>query len=83
MFGAVIRWTFATELVVASAATVLFAYGAWGLLDRAASRLANRPWPRITGLFEALGALSVALGVIGVAGALLAVWALALGTWIS
>jgi hypothetical protein len=82
-FVAALRWSPAAQLVIASAATLLFSYGAWGLLDRARASLANRLWPRTTGLFEALCALSAGLGVLAAAGVLLAVWALALGTWIS
>jgi hypothetical protein len=82
-FVAALRWNPAAHLVIASAATLLFAYGAWGLLDRVHSRLVNRPWPKTTGLFEALCALCAGLGVLAAAGVLLAIWALALGTWIS
>jgi len=53
------------------------------MLDRVRSSLANRPWPRTTGLFEALCALCAGLGVLAAGGVLLAVWAIALGTWIS
>ena len=82
-FVAALRWNPAAQLVIASAATILFSYGAWGLLDRVHSRLANRPWPRTAGLFEALCALCAGLGLLAAAGVLLAIWALALGTWIS
>ena len=82
-FAATVRWNPAAELVIASAATVLFSYGAWGLLDRVRSRLANRLWAGTGGLLEALCALCAALGVLATAGVLLAVWAIALGTWIS
>lgn len=80
---AALRWHHAAHLVIACAAAFLLAYGAWGLLDRARSTLANRVGPRTVGLVEALCALCAALGVLSVAGILLAVWALALGTWIS
>jgi len=80
---AALRWHHAVHLVVASAAAFLAAYGAWGLLDRARSSYANRLGPRATGLVDALCALCAAVGVLSVAGILLAVWALALGTWIS
>ncbi len=69
--------------LIASAAALLFSYGAWGLLDRAASRVSNRGWLRTARLFEALCVLSAILGVMAAAGVLLAVWAIALGTWIS
>jgi hypothetical protein len=83
VFVAALRWDHAAHLVTACAAALLFSYGAWGLLDRVRSGLANRFWPRTAGLFEALCALCAALGALAVAGILLAVWALALGTWIS
>jgi hypothetical protein len=54
-----------------------------GLLDRAGSRLSNRGWPRTARLIDALCVLSAALGVFAAAAVLLAVWAIALGTWIS
>jgi len=73
----------AASLFVASAATVFLSYGAWGLLDRGRSILSGRGSPRAASALEGLGALSALLGVLGAAGALLAVWALALGTWIS
>jgi hypothetical protein len=82
-FVAALRWDHAAHLVIASAGTLLFSYGAWGMLDRVRSSLANRPWPRTTGLFEALCALCAGLGVLAAGGVLLAVWAIALGTWIS
>jgi hypothetical protein len=82
-FVAALRWDHAAHLVIASVGTLLFSYGAWGMLDRVRSSLATRPWPRTTGLFEALCALCAGLGVLAAGGVLLAVWALALGTWIS
>ena len=82
-FVAALRWSSVAPMVIASAATLLFSYGAWGLLDRAKSIFASRLGPRSVGLIEALCALCVALGVVAVAGVLLTVWAIALGTWIS
>jgi hypothetical protein len=73
----------AASLVIASAATVLFSYGAWGLLDRGRSSLSSKGWSRSASALDALGALSALLGVLGAGGVLLSVWALALGTWIS
>ena len=80
---AALRWNPAAQLVIASAATFLFSYGAWGLLDRARSRLSNRGRLRAVGLLDALCVLSAALGVLAAGGVLLPVWAIALGTWIS
>ncbi len=82
-FFVAVRWDHAVHLVIASAAALLFSYGAWGLLDRAHSSLVNRLWTRTAGLFEALCVFCAAFGALAVAGILLAVWALALGTWIS
>jgi hypothetical protein len=80
---AALRWSSVAPPVIASAATLLFSYGVWGMLDRVQSKFASRLGPRSVGLIEALCALSAALGVVAVAGVLLTVWALALGTWIS
>jgi hypothetical protein len=82
-FVAALRWSHATHLVIASAAAFLLSYGAWGLLDRARSSFANRLGLRTAGLFDALCALCATFGALAVAGILLAVWALAIGTWIS
>jgi hypothetical protein len=73
----------AASLFIASAATVFLSYGAWGLLDRGRSILSSRGSPRAASALDALGALSALLGVLGAGAVLLAVWALALGTWIS
>ena len=81
--ASVVKWHPAASLVIASAATVLFSYGAWGLLDRGHSSLSTSGWSRSASALEALGALSALLGVLAAGGVLLAVWALALGTWIS
>ena len=82
-FVAALRWSSVAPLVIASVATLLFSYGAWGMLDRVQSNFASRLGPRSAGLIEALCALCAILGVLAVAGVLLTVWALALGTWIS
>jgi predicted PurR-regulated permease PerM len=78
-----LRWELSAEVVLGSAAAGLFAYGAWGILDRLRSRLANKEWPRVAGLLDALCALAVLAGIAAASGMLLAVWAIALGTWIS
>jgi hypothetical protein len=78
-----LRWHPAASLLIASAATVLFSYGAWGLLDRGRSILASRGLSRAASALDALSALSALLGVLGAGGVLLAIWAAALGTWIS
>lgn len=81
--GATLRWNPAAQLVIATAATLLFSYGAWGMLDRLRAHLANRGWLRTTGLVDALCFLCAGLGALAAAGVLLAIWAIALGTWIS
>ena len=82
-WAAALRWRPTGWLVFASAALCFVAYGTWGLLDRARSRPAVTRRNLLTGVVEALAALSGLLGAIAAAGALLGVWALALGTWIS
>jgi hypothetical protein len=81
--ASVYRWHPPASLLIASAATVLLSYGAWGLLDRGRSILSTKGWSRSASALDALGALSALLGVLAAGGVLLAVWALALGTWIS
>jgi hypothetical protein len=71
------------QFLIGSLAACLFSYGAWGLVDRARSRVAISGFPRIAGLADALGALCLILGVLAAVGVLLAIWAAALGTWIS
>ncbi|HEX9129936.1 MAG TPA: hypothetical protein VF850_12320 [Gemmatimonadaceae bacterium] len=83
ILAAALRWNPAAQPLIASAAALLFSYGAWGLLDRASSRVSNRGLLRTARLFEALRVLSAIIGVMAAAGVLLAVWAIALGTWIS
>lgn len=80
---AALRWNPAAQPLIASAAALLFSYGLWGLLDRVRARLSNRGPTRIAGLLDALCILSATLGVVAAAGILLAVWAIAPGTWIS
>ena len=80
--AATLWWSSAFDLVVASAAVSLIAYGAWGLLERV-ELLMPPGWKRMAGLVEALAALVALTGVVGALGVLLSVWALALGTWIS
>jgi hypothetical protein len=80
---AAVGWNPTAQALIASAATLLFSYGAWGLFDRAGSRLSSRGRARAARLFYALCVLSATLGVLAAGGVLLAVWAIALGTWIS
>jgi hypothetical protein len=80
---AAIRWTETFTLLVASAGILLACYGAWGLFDRARTRLERDAWRRTLGLIDAICALSAVLGVLAASGILYGVWAVALGTWIS
>jgi hypothetical protein len=73
----------AAQFMIGSLAACFFSYGAWGLVDRVRSRVAISGSPRIAGLADALGALCVVVGVLAAAGVLFAIWAAALGTWIS
>jgi hypothetical protein len=76
-------WRPVAWLVLASLALCFFAYGAWGLADRARSRLAFRNNRFVSTSMDAACAAIAAVGVVATAGLLLSVWAIALGTWIS
>jgi hypothetical protein len=81
--AAALRWQPGGRLVVATAAVCLVCYGAWGLSDRARSRVASSRWSSTVRVIDAICGLWVGLGVLAAAGVLLAIWAIALGTWIS
>jgi hypothetical protein len=81
--AAVVWWRVPPSLVLASAALCFFAYGAWGLLDRARARATVASMRLTRRILDVLCALCAALGVFAVAGVLLGVWAIAIGTWIS
>lgn len=81
--SAAIWWRPAAWLVLTSLAWCFFAYGAWGLADRARSRLAIRDNRIVSASLDALCGAMAAFGVVAAAGLLLSVWAIALGTWIS
>jgi hypothetical protein len=81
--SAALWWRRAAWLVLTSLAMCFLAYGAWGLADRARSRVAARENRLVHAFLEALCAAMAALGVLAAAGLLLSVWAIALGTWIS
>jgi hypothetical protein len=76
-------WRPSAWLVLVSFALCFFAYGAWGLADRARSRIAARDKRLVNAFMDALCAAMGALGLLAAAGLLLSVWAIALGTWIS
>ncbi|MDQ6870649.1 MAG: hypothetical protein M3037_01390 [Gemmatimonadota bacterium] len=82
-FAATPIWRPAGWTVVASLALIFFAYGGWGLADRAHSIATTRDSPTLCRLFDALCVLLSAAGVLATAALLYSVWAAALGTWIS
>lgn len=81
--GAALWWRPTAWLVLTSASLIFFAYGAWGLADRARSRVAMRHSRFASTSIEVLCAVLGAVGVLATGGLLLGVWAIALGTWIS
>ncbi len=76
-------WRPTAWLVLMSLSLCFFAYGGWGLADRAYSAASTRGNRALSASMETLRALSGALGVLAAAALLLSVWAIALGTWIS
>jgi len=80
---AALRWRPTAWFVLTSASLLFFAYGAWGLADRARSDVSTRHSRLASTSLEALCAAMGAVGVLATAGILLGVWAIALGTWIS
>lgn len=72
-----------TPFLLACVASCLVAYGAWGLLDRAATIARARTWTRAAAVLEYSRPVVAVAGVLAAIGVLLSVWALALGTWIS
>jgi hypothetical protein len=73
----------AAWLVIASAGLFLLSYGEWGLLDRMRHSNGSPTNRWLVGVLDVLCALMAAIGITAIAGSLLAIWALALGTWIS
>jgi hypothetical protein len=82
-FAAAFYWRPTVWLVVASVAVIFFAYGGWGIADRARSAAAERTSRVSRALLDALCLVLGAAGVLATAVLLYSVWALALGTWIS
>ena len=80
---AALHWRPAGWLVVASLALIFFAYGGWGIADRARSIAATGDGRLARTSLDALCFLLGAAGVLATAALLYGVWALALGTWIS
>lgn len=82
-FAAALFWRPAGWLVIASLALIFFAYGGWGIADRARSGAAARGNELLCAGMGAFCFLMGAVGALAVATALLGMWAIALGTWIS
>ena len=81
--SAALWWRPVAWLVLTSLSLCFGAYGAWGLADRARSRMVARNNRIAIASLDALCAALGAVGVLAAAGVLLSVWAIALGTWIS
>jgi hypothetical protein len=81
--AAAVHWRPAGWLVIGSLALVFFAYGGWGIADRARTTAAARGNGRLRVGMGALCFLMGGVGALAVASLLLTVWAIALGTWIS
>ena len=81
--SAALWWRPSGWLVVTSAALVFFAYGGWGLADRARSSKTAQEHRVLRGSMETVCALFGATGLLAAAALLYGVWAIALGTWIS
>jgi len=82
-FAAALHWRPSGWLVVASLALCFFAYGGWGIADRARSSAVTRDSRLPLAFLDALCILLGAVGVLAIASLLFSVWAIALGTWIS
>jgi hypothetical protein len=81
--SAALWWRPSGWLVLTSVALVFFAYGGWGLGDRARSSKTAQEHRVLRGSMETLCALFGATGLLAAAALLYGVWAIALGTWIS
>lgn len=82
-FAATLHWRPSGWLVAAGLALSLFAYGGWGIADRARSNAVMRDSRLPRALLDALCILLGAVGALATASLLFGVWAIALGTWIS
>jgi hypothetical protein len=80
---AALWWRPTAWFLLTSVSLLFFAYGAWGLADRARSHVATQRSRWASASLEVLCAAMGAVGVLATAGLLLGVWAIALGTWIS
>jgi hypothetical protein len=81
--SAVLYWKPTASLILASAALCFFAYGSWGLVDRAHSYALPKGKRIVTSFLEIICVFLAALGSVAAAGILFGVWAAAIGTWIS
>jgi hypothetical protein len=82
-FSTALWWRPFAWLVLASLALCFFAYGGWGLADRARSVAAVRVNRLLSASMDALCVVLGAVGALAIAALLLSVWGIALGTWIS
>jgi len=82
-FAATLHWRPSGWLVAVGLALCLFAYGGWGIADRARSNAVMRDSRLPRALLDALCILLGAVGALATASLLFGVWAIALGTWIS
>ena len=80
---AAFQWRPSAWLVLMSVGLVFFAYGGWGLADRARSGKWARGHRVLRASMETVCALFGAVGLLAAAALLYSVWAIALGTWIS
>jgi hypothetical protein len=78
-----IWWRPSAWFVLMSVALILFAYGGWGLADRARSSKRAQQHRLLRVSSDALCGLLATAGALAAGGVLLGVWAMALGTWIS
>ncbi len=81
--SAALWWRPTAWLMLASVGFCFFAYGAWGMVDRARSRATPATNRIVVGVLEIFCALFAAIGALAIAALLFGVWAAALGTWIS
>jgi hypothetical protein len=80
---AALHWRPAAWLVIASLSLIFFAYGGWGIADRARPIAATQDGRLARTLLDALCLVLGATGMLATAALLYSVWAIALGTWIS
>jgi hypothetical protein len=82
-FVAGLYWRPSAWLLAASLGLIFFAYGGWGITDRARTSAATRDSAVSRGFLDALCLVLGAIGLLASAALLYGVWGFALGTWIS